>query len=555
MTPWYGRYGQSQKSMPQWWQSQQDSKKGGWENKGSWCQGSGKQWWECKDTNCISVLKKSGRRPRTNSPSSMECDICGTHWNSPKQLQECATAALKKEVMEVKQAQLLGSDGSTVNVTVPTDQEEVWMGSDDEAPPSTIQLALTQEYIVRAALLGDPRELKEPLTPAQSLAVHRPGKTPPDLGRLQEELEDQQAFLALQVKKIAGGEADVTKKKIEQLSKQIEKLENSTDGAAVAAAEWELALKNFNRAETNRVARTDAATLKAEEHSERLEEICNEQVKAWEAHFVTIRAQRSVRETAWEARRLLLENKALEVVSLAEEKIKEANDRAGSPPAPQADGTEKDKVALLQKQLDNAKSEAADAAQKAQEASNQEKNSLLQRLEALEKIMAESAKTAPVAVQLSMEVAALCHRTVTYTAEELPALKVKPPAPYKRHLVMIAANLQQWLVYPNQPVTFAQLLSGAGSIKTTADAFRVIQDLAGDVIWKRFFGDTAVTDGFYAPFQIREILLASLKIADAAMAEFSKDVDFGKEARERFAALSEEDNNAKKSRTGPYTAF
>ena len=199
-----------------------------------------------------------------------------------------------------------------------------------------------------------------------------------------------------------------------------------------------------------------------------------------------------------------------------------------------------------QEELDKLKTEA--------EQSNKEKASLMQRLGALELRLA-APPAQQLAVQLTLEVAAVCHRTIMYTAADLPTLKAKPPAPYKRQLVLIAANLQQWLVYPNQPVTFGQLLTGAGSVKVTGDTFRTLQDLAGDVIWKRFYGDAEVTDGSYAPFQLREILLASLKAAEIAMAEFSKENNFDQQAKDRFATFCEEDSNAKRSRSGPYTAF
>ena len=114
--------------------------------------------------------------------------------------------------------------------------------------------------------------------------AHRPS----DLGRLQEELEDQKVLLALQAKKLAQRDSEATQKKIDQLTKQVEKATSTSDGAPVAAAKWELALKQSNRAETERVTRTDAATQKAEERSDRLGEICFRHMEAWEAHLATL---------------------------------------------------------------------------------------------------------------------------------------------------------------------------------------------------------------------------------------------------------------------------
>ena len=78
--------------------------------------------------------------------------------------------------------------------------------------------------------------------------------------------------------------------------------------------------------------------------------------------------------------------------------------------------------------------------------------------------------------------------------------------------------------------------------------------MAGDDIWKRFYGDNTVLDGQLIPFQMREVLLASLLKADAAMAEFAKLADYEDEARARFLELQQEDIKAKKGRTGPYSA-
>ena len=114
------------------------------------------------------------------------------------------------------------------------------MGSDEEGEIDSTLLALPQEYVAVARLLTGPREMQDQVTAAQALAKHRPTKGTPDLARVQEEMADQQALLALQVKKLASGDADATRKKVDSLAKQVAKLEDSAEGASVAAAEWEL---------------------------------------------------------------------------------------------------------------------------------------------------------------------------------------------------------------------------------------------------------------------------------------------------------------------------
>ena len=174
---------------------------------------------------------------------------------------------------------------------------------------------------------------------------------------------------------------------------------------------------------------------------------------------------------------------------------------------------------------------------------NKEKEGLLERLEALEKKLAtvttQQAPATQAAVQLALEAAAQCNHTIVYTPAELPSLKTKPPAVYKKQLVLVATNLRQWELYGNQPLTYAQLLSGAGDQKSLSEAFRTLQDIAGEVIWKRVYGDTTVADGQYVPFQMREILLCGLEAAEEAMTEFMKLANYEDQAETRFKELHE----------------
>ena len=87
--------------------------------------------------------------------------------------------------------------------------------------------------------------------------------------------------------------------------------------------------KQYSIAESARLARANTGAENAQTRADRLEEICGEQMAAWEEHLSTIRAERAVREAAWLARRLLLENRDLEVLELATEKMADARGRAG----------------------------------------------------------------------------------------------------------------------------------------------------------------------------------------------------------------------------------
>ena len=358
--------------MPQWWQTQQDSKKGGW---GSyWKDNAGKKWsqgpvrqWSCEDPNCVSALQQRGLKPWANNCSRSTCEICGVHWNCKAQRKAEDLTAIKKELRTQLAAPAAPQDNTVMEVVIVQD-EGTWMGSDEEAEPTKVKVTLPAEYQAIARLLQGPRELTEQATPAEKLSRFYAGKKSADVESLQEQLKNQKAFLELIEKKIATGDDAATRKKVEALTKQIEKATETEEGADVAVSELELAAKKFNRGETDRVARTDAATQTATEHADRFEEICQEQVEAWQAHLVQLRVDRTQRESTWEARRLLLEGKALEVVQHAEERIKEAKARTSSPNTSEPGAAQQEQL----KQLEQLKKDAEEA--------TKEKVALLERL-------------------------------------------------------------------------------------------------------------------------------------------------------------------------------
>ena len=131
--------------------------------------------------------------------------------------------------------------------------------------------------------------------------------------KVEAELTDQQNLLDLCEKKLPGTaalDAAGIKKKVESLQKQAQKLRDSgASGAALAVCELAVSRRTAMDAENAREARAAAAEATAEERSERLEEICLEQVTAWEEKLDTIRIARAEREEAWTARIELLQGR------------------------------------------------------------------------------------------------------------------------------------------------------------------------------------------------------------------------------------------------------
>ena len=583
--------------MP-WWKAQQNERwsQGGGNNQssGAWGAGSWRQgnhysnWnqqekqgqWTCPDLKCAAACKKAGCGPWQSPMGEDTCRACG----GPKPKDPAGGSKLqaikaelagsgKKTYLQAAAPAALASGtaaASTVTVTVQKEEDVIDIAScDGEEAPTTV-LALPEEFVVIARLLHEPRPLAQEWYAKTELEKRMPQKKgKADPSRTEEELCDLKNLLALQVKKMANGLPAATEKRIEFAEKRLQKMEE--EGAAATpptVIELEWVREQAEKAEDARVAKTDASAVKSEERANRLEEICKEQLEAWEAHLLVIQAERSSREASWQARRMLLEGRALEVQELAQHRISLAKEIAGcmDTDGAEEDSNEDSRVSALQKKLDLVTTEAAEAATKAAEAAATEKNSLLQRLEALEKQMlaavstsgaaaSQPAQAVQTAQQYTMEAAAQCNRTISYSAADLPELKTKPPAAYKKNLVLIATNLRHWEQYGLQPVTYAHLLSGAGDQKATSEAFRTLQDLAGEKVWKRVYGDSTVTDGQFVPFQMREILISCLQAAEKQMTEFAKLCNYEDESKARFLELHEEDNKARKGRTGPYSAF
>ena len=77
--------------------------------------------------------------------------------------------------------------------------------------------------------------------------------------------------------------------------------------------------------------------------------------------------------------------------------------------------------------------------------------------------------------------------------------------------MLIATNLTQWGRAGRAPLTFAQLLTGAnGDTEQLDEAFAILQEVAGEAIWKRMYDGADVTTDMLIPFQLGCILQESL---------------------------------------------
>ena len=553
MTPW--RHNQSQRNNSGAWGA------GSWRND-SWSSSNnssahGRKWWECCDKNCVEVHKKAGHKPRVMHPNAKECSVCGTHWDSEKQVRDLQLATIKEEVKQAQQLKKTpAADAGKVEVVMPRAQnggQDVSIDSEEEEDSSArTVLCLPEEYVTLAKLLADPWELAEEWSAAVVLDRYLPKKAASNNDKLRQDLEDQKSLMALQLKKLAQGSADATSKKISAIERQIAKSGTEEEGAALAACELELGRKQYALAEGARLARANLGAQNALERADRLEEICLEQMAAWEEHLATIRAERTVRDAAWLARRLLIENRDLETMELANEKIQQAKalagDEEGTPP------TDDHKLADAAAEFTAYKKQAMEEVTQIKQAAAEEKQLLINRLEALEKAAATAQPQQPTVPVLTADMAAQCHRTIIYNANELPDIKGQPEQSYKKKLVLIATNLRQWGRVGQVPCTYKQILNGANNTaEELEESFAIIQDVVGEVLWKRFYSGSNVTTDLMIPFQMGTILQDTLLKAEVVMKTYGKLVDYSAQASAAFKALHEEDLKEKKDRSGKYS--
>ena len=261
--------------------------------------------------------------------------MCGAAWVAPDSttLKDQLKAALggTKTYASAVTGSASAPAGTTVTVVHLPDENMTFC--DEEQEVTQTVLALPQEYTALAQLLKDPQELNGDWDPAAAAQKFLPKKPAGDYAKLEKSVEDIRMLLDLQERKVLPAtpvEIASTKKKLETTVKAFEQAKADTT-VALAACELEGGMIISERENDARVARLNAAELRAEERANRLEEICEKQAAAWEPHLTQLKGQRSTRQAAWTARRTLLDSRHLEVREHISELAGEANQRAGRP--------------------------------------------------------------------------------------------------------------------------------------------------------------------------------------------------------------------------------
>ena len=527
------------------WRSQSNKQ---WEKKAA--------WWLCKHPDCIAEMKQCGRGPWANLPKEAACGMCGTAWRSATMGSSRIDLSAARDRLAAKAAastppskpQVGTKDKSYANV-VQAKEKPISVDSDGEEMETevTVELELTDEYVAIDNLFYMPADLDDDWTAARALEKFLPKRGGADLEKNERALEDQKQLLLLLEKGIATGDKEATAKKIATLEKQVEKGQSSPSVASLAACELEVSKRQFQAAESHRVARVEAAAEKAEQNANRLEAICVEHITAWEKQLEVVRSGRAEREKAWTALGIVLEGRALEVEALVDSKISDAKQRAGEttvdakPPAPTASVNIELADALAE--LKQFRLEAEEAAKKSEE----ERQKLLERLATLENAPQQAANT----VRLTETAYNQCNRTVMYTEAELPQLLTAPDAVLKQHLAQLHVNLLAWSQAGQVPITFAQLMAGTPEDQLEV-AYQTMQEATGEAIWTRFYGKEQVNRDHFVPYQLGTVLGASLAKAGEKLEQLENADTLKEVAAKQFKGFRKKDDAAKRARTGPY---
>lgn len=376
--------------------------------------------WECRG--CEEALKvERGRGPWRNPMSANKCLACDRTWKEGAALAEklakekggsasgqMNTALDKaKEAVKVAAQKNKGTylDAARAATSEGTGED---MAVDLVEAERRMKISLTQEYLAVDGRLKLPKDMEETWSAAECFAKFLPKQAKLEVDQLQEELADLQQRRKFQEKKLSGttaADAVETKKRISTLEKQIEKAGDGTSKAALQACEYEVARRKYEEVIEHRTARADAAAERVRESSNRLEEICSEQLAGWESMLEKARADRAYREEAWDERRQLKESHTLEVITLANEKMEAAKLKAGVAASPPSSSTPSINLELLDAKAEvtnlkqaaekgaAAMEELKQEALKAAELAKTEHQALLARLTALEKATATPPQT------------------------------------------------------------------------------------------------------------------------------------------------------------------
>jgi hypothetical protein len=146
-----------------------------------------------------------------------------------------------------------------------------------------------------------------------------------------------------------------------------------------------------------------------------------------------------------------------------------------------------------------------------------------------------------------------CNIKVAWDMGSVPIMET-PPEKILPIFGLIYDNLNLWSQSGSFPVTYAQLYRGCD--RKLLDPIETSKTLVGPAIWKLYYGERAVKDLFFVPFQMISILSFALgKVAAALTADAKRaELQSAKDSKMHFTMLAEKDARDRATAAGAYGA-
>ena len=534
--------------------------------------------WACPMQECKDALKKIGRGPWVNNNSEKQCGFCREQWvYKPSQqdakLEEAKLALQIRQDEAKKQCSGVDAEGFQLSKTQLKKQkaaaakevaaqavldaavEEPESDTEEEVPTVTLDLPVRFKELAKALCL--PRDLDDDWAAEAVVAKFAPKNGAEVAEKIRLAIAENKLVLGMDAAQLGAPidkPAIVTK--IQAQEKALKKAEKEATGAALNVKQLAAAKQEHADSEAARVLRADTATVTAAEGLEEIEQIALGHITAWEKMLEQHRAKATTRDTAWAELRQTLSERAVLVQAAFDAEILLAHAKAGTvvdltaPPAAQTvDLSLADALAeVAQLKADKVTAEADRTT--AADFAVAETAELIGRIRKLEALAHTAAQPALPPLALAQ-----CAVSVQWLQTELPQLQAKPDRNCKRLIVHLGSNVAAWARNGQVPLTFKELLVGVPPEELAA-ALSVLKELTGHTIWLRMFGaDNDVALEHYVPFQLGSVLLASLQMAEVAIAAFIKadaKLDVGEKAQGQFGAFFERDQKHRSEKSGPY---
>ena len=550
---------------------------GSWGGQRAW-PGNGK--WVCTSQECKDTRSKGGAKPMENKNSEQKCGFCGVKWVY-KPSQQDAKLAVLKEALQIKQAEArkncsgVDADGFQLSkaqlkkqkaaaakevaaqLVLDAAVEEPESDTEEEAPTVTLDLPVRFKELAKALCL--PRDLDDDWAAEAVVAKFAPKNGAEVAEKIRLAIAENKLVLGMDAAQLGAPidkPAIVTK--IQAQEKALKKAEKEATGAVLNVKQLAAAKQEHVDSEAARVLRADTATVTAAERLEEIEQIALGHITAWEKLLEQHRSKAVTRDTAWAELRQTLSERAVLVQAAFDAEILLAHAKAGTvvdltapPPAQSVDLSLADALAeVAQLKADKVTAEADRTT--AADFAVAETAELIGRIRKLEALAHTASQPALPPLALAQ-----CAVAVQWLQTELPQLQAKPDRNCKRLIVHLGSNVAAWARNGQVPLTFKELLVGVPPEELSA-ALVVLKELTGHTIWLRMFGaESDVAPEHYVPFQLGSVLLASLQMAEVAIAGFIKadaKLDVAEKAQSQFGAFFERDQKHRSEKSGPYAA-